>query len=343
MMTSRRSIFGLLLVYLTVTAASVTEAAPPPPINNLTATANLTPAQRSHIREYAEYWCGVLAQATPVEVAGARAKLLDPLRQVQVGDVFRWEYSSAALAPLQDIIGGTNPHTATNAMHVVAFLGTERALEFIVNQCDITVEKDFGARLTAANCFMIAVRLGTLGENETNRALRRLGRAASEEEKWLVLRRQFEAIASVDSAVSRDVQVNVLRATTQRMAKKEAGPSELMQAVYPALKLVRDEYLQLRDQKPFGKELAPVLCDVCSVANDHWDNAQNDPDAKTTYGGAVHISENLLRLIDPELRPGQGTPKTDLGRSWRNSNKPQFSTDHGKWQVVLRRPPYGKP
>ena len=345
-MNSRRSISGALLVLLSVATTSTAGAGPPPPINNLTATAVLNAAQRARIRDYAEYWCDQLAQASPEEVARVRGKLLEPLRALGVGDVFRWEYAKTCLPKLELLIAGDNPHAAVNGMQVVATLATERAVELIIKLCDVEFEKRRGARLTAAKCFPIAVRQETLSDNDINRALRNLGHAAGREEDWLVLRRQFEAIASVQSPVSRDVQVAVLRSMTQAMAEKPEGPSDIMKATYPALKLVRDQYLRMDDraeQKPFGKVLAPVLCDVCTVANEHWDNAQDDPGAKAIYGGAIHITENLLRYIDPELRPGKRAPKTELGPSWRKRDKPRFETDHSKWRAVLRAPPYNKP
>ena len=41
---------------------------------------------------------------------------------------------------------------------------------------------------------------------------------------------------------------------------KQAGPSDLMQAAYPALKLILDEYLRLQptQQQSFGKSLVKV-------------------------------------------------------------------------------------
>ena len=345
-MNSRRSISGALLILLLVATTSTAGAGPPHPISNLAASATINAAQQARIREYAEYWCDQLAEASPEGVAKVRGKLLEPLRALRVGDVFRWEYAKACLPRLEPLIAGDNPHAAVNGMQVVATLATERAVELIIRRCDVEVEERAGARLTAAKCFPIAVRQKTLTDNDINRALRNLGHAAAREHDWLVLRRQFEAIASVQSPVSREVQVAVLRTMTQAMAKQQEGPSDLMRATYPALKLVRDQYLRMDDraeQKPFGKVLAPVLCDVCTVANDHWDNAQDDPGAKAIYGGAIHITENLLRYIDPELRPGKGAPKTQLGPSWRKRDKPRFETDHSKWRAVLSAPPYEKP
>ena len=122
-------------------------------------------------------------------------------------------------------------------------------------------------------------------------------------------------------------------------------PCELMQAVYPALKRMRDDLIVLgrEEQQSFGRVLAPVLCDICSVAQAHWDSAQDDLVAKIAYGGAVQISESMLLLIDPELRPGQRAPKTALGRAWKDRDEPRFTADHDKWQSIIAKPPYKQP
>ncbi len=339
-MSSRHVICSVTLVAFAV--AVRTAVGIPPAISHLADDPQLTESNRQAMRVFSEYWCQRLADDDPKTAGEARAKLLDPFKAVQVSEVFRMEYTKAALPELQKAIEGGKPLAAVNALQVVARLGTPRALETIYENASIEDQASFSIRLWAAKAFLVAARDGTLPTNEINKALRQFGYAAGREPEWLVLRRQFEAIASVDSPVSREVQVSILRETTGRMAKVGDPPSPLMQATYPALKLLRDEYLRLPavEQKPFGKELAPVLSEVCSVANSHWDSAQEDPGAKELYGLAVQISESMLLLIDPDQRPGQQTPRTQLGPAWRERNAPQFRADYGKWQAVLSRPPY---
>ncbi len=339
-MSSRRVICGATLVAFA--AAARVASGSPQPISQLADDPQLTESDRQAIRAYSEFWSQRLSDDDPKTAGEARGRLLDPFKAVQISEVFRMEYTKAALPDLRKAIEGGKPLAAVNALQVVARLGTPRALEAIIENASVEDQENFSIRLWAAKAFLVAAREGTLPTNEINKALRHFGSAASREQEWLVLRRQFEAIASVDSPVSREVQVGILRETTGRMAKTGNGPSDLMQATYPALKLLRDEYLRLPavDQKPFGKELAPVLSEVCSVANSHWDSAQEDPGAKELYGLAVQISESLLLMIDPDQRPGQQTPRTQLGPAWRERNAPQFRADYGKWQAVLSRPPY---
>jgi hypothetical protein len=242
-----------------------------------------------------------------------------------------------------------------NALQILALLGTPASLDVILAHSSIEQEPDLGIRLWAAIGFPTAVRQNALPNNEINKALRDLGEAAASEARaavnkrdddktrWLLLRRQFEAISSVKSQTSREVQVKVLRAVTEAMDNRQ-GPSDLMQATYRALLLMRNEYLDLpaADQERMGKSLAPVLCDLCTVAAAHWDNAQKDKTARESYGGAVHISENLLKMIDARVRPNQTGPRTELGPAWRNARKDQFTNDHDKWRTLLLGPPYYK-
>jgi hypothetical protein len=341
-MISRCCIPGVLLAAAVVATVS---AAPPPRITHLADATRLSERDRQGINNYAEYWCRELRAEDPAAVDAAREKLTDPLlRPVSVGQLFRFTYADAALPHLEGVIREANPQAAVSAMQIAAMLGTPRALEMIIRHASLQDEHEFGIRLWAAKSFPIAVGEGVLPINEIDKALRRFGDAAGREENWLVLRRQFEAIAAVNGNVSRDEQVRVLRSTTDRM-DQQAGPSDLMQATYPALKLMLDEYLRLQpaQQEAFGKSLAPVLCDLCTVANKHWDGAQEDDVARVNYGGAIHISENLLRLIDGRVRPRQAGPRTELGPAWKNRQKTRFNSDHEAWRSVLSKPPYRNP
>ena len=100
-------------------------------------------------------------------------------------------------------------------------------LESIVRHVSIKEQPKFGIRLWAAKAFAIAVEQGTIPPNEINPALRQLAAAAGQETRWLILRRQFEAMAAVDSKVSRDVQVEALATIVKQIGEDEAPRREL--------------------------------------------------------------------------------------------------------------------
>ncbi len=342
-MLSPRSISAAMLTAAISVAAG---AAPPRGINNLASEKSFTEAQRSDIRSYAVDWCDTLGSEQPDDVDEARAKLFEPLRAVVISQEFRFEYAKAALPGLNKAISTGAPHAAVNALQIVAFLGTPEAFNIIVSHVSADDEKVDDIRLWAAKSFAPAVRQGIVPANEINKALRRLETAASREDYWLALQRQFEAIASVNSPLSRELQVNVLRAITSRM-QKQKGPSELMQAAYPALLLLRDWYIPLpgTDQEVvvLGKSLAPVLHDLCTVAQGHWDLAQADPAARQSYGGVVTISENLLKVIDSQVRPATDAPRSEMSKGWSDRDKARFVTGYNQWGSVIKQPPYSPP
>ncbi len=343
-MKSRCSILGGLLALATVAIGTSVHAGPPSRINHLVDKPQLSEPDRANIRKYAEFWSDRLARAEgPADVDDAKAKLVDPMRAVRVGDVFRLEYARSVVAILDKAVQEAPPHAAVNALQVVARLGTPASLEIILSHASVEDEQEYAIRLWAAKAFPVAVQQNVLPANDIDRGLRDLGDAASREPEPLILRRQFEAIASINSPLSRDLQVKVLKAAMEAMEGQE-GPSDLMAAAYVALMIIRNEYLALppADKDTLGKALAPVLCDLCTVAAAHWDSAQEDDAARSSYGGAVLASEYFLKLIDAQVRPQQSRPGTELGPAWRDRQKGRFDSDHAKWRSLLERPPYNK-
>jgi hypothetical protein len=341
-MLSPRSISAAALAAAAISIAA--EGAAPRAIGHLATERVLTEANRADIRAYATEWSGKFASEAPEEVDEARARLFDPLRAVKISQEFRFEYARAVLPGLDKAIAEGTPHGAVNALQIAALLGTPEALNLVVAHMSAEDEKADDIRLWAAKSFAPAVRQGVVPENDVVKALRHLERAAAREDNWLVLQRQFEAIASVESPLSREIQVDVLRSLTARM-QKQKGPSELMQAAYPALLLIRNRYMNLGgpDQELVGKSLAPILHDLCTVAQGHWDRAQADAAARQSYGGAVNISENLLKVIDSRVRPATPAPRSEMWPAWSDRDKARFVTGNDQWASVVRRPPYSPP
>lgn len=334
---SRCAMPGALLVVLAagVSVASA-QGTPPQRINHLVNYSVYGQQDRDRIHAWADYWCGRLERAEPVDVKEIKKNLLDPLTSpVRVDEPFRLAYTEAALPRLRRVIDGDDPHKAYNALQVVGSLGTIEALDLLLAHCDIDDESRTGIRLWAAKGFVLSVRERTLSTNDVNRGVRALQRAAERETKPLVLRRQFEAIDAVNNNVSRDAHLAVLDATVERMAGEESGPSGLMSSTIPALKLIRDRWLQLDGaaKQELGRELQPILCGVLTVARRHWDVAQTSP-MKDDYGEAVELSENVLTVITVAAN----APQTQMGRAWRDRDKPRFTTDHDRWMSILKRP-----
>ncbi len=328
---------------LVFASARVADAAPPRSITDLAGASSLSDEQKSRVGEYAEYWVGQFGGG-PEEVNRARVKLLEPMKAPQVSEFFRLEYGRRLLGRLDGFIGGENPHAAVNAMQVTGFLGTPDALDLILAHCDLQDEKRVDVRLWAAKSLFITVSQPVLGQGDVSRGLRRVAAAASHEDRWLVLQRQFEAVAAVDTRVARDVQIDLLVTTARRMADSP-GPSDLMRATVHAVQLLRETYMKLPrpEQEGFGAVLAPVLGEVVKVADRHWDPVQGNGDAREIYRKAVEACEGLLNFIDRLERPGGSTPQGQLSASWKNRDARRFREGLSKWQETLKGPPYKSP
>jgi hypothetical protein len=197
-----------------------------------------------------------------------------------------------------------------------------------------------------------AHRSGAVFDHAVNQAARTIGRAAAAETDWIALLRQFEALAAVGAALRQKdgagaatvttVQLEALAATIQRLEQSRDGTSDLMRAVHPTLYHLRNTWLNNpAEQKSLGAQLAPLLGRVFDVATAQWEVAQRNPDLKNVYGGAIKISEDLLALIDRQLRSA-GTPQTASQAAWNSGDKPRFEAERSKWLAVLAGPPYAK-
>jgi len=343
-MMSRHCIQPVLLAAAALAVGGVASAAPPR-ISHLTGEITLDDRDRDDISTYGQYWCASLENGTPDEVDRATEELLQPFKAVKVESVFRLEYAHVLLPKLEPIIAGMDTHRAINGLLIAGRLGTPKAVDLLLEHASSADEPDLAKRLWAAVAFPLAVEQGVITERDVTKALREFERAASRETEWLVLRKQLQAIASVDSQLSRELQISVIEAAAQQM-KKGDRYSQLMQAIPQSLVRLREEYLNLigkaRELEQFGTALAPVISDLCTVAEMHWDSAQEDDEAREAYGQTIQLGETLLTMIDAQVRPHNARPRADLGNAWQGRQKPQFADAHKAWIAILSGPPYKK-
>ncbi len=320
----------------------------PPPVNGLVGQDPLSPQDRVQVRTYAEFYCNQLAVGDIPTAEQAKRHLLDPLRSPVISGDFRLEYSKVLVENLAAVIDGDKPHAAVNAMQLIGFLGTDRALGVIKDHIDAQQEDCFEIRLWAAKAFKKAAEAGRLEANDLNPLLRQLGVACRNETEPFVLLRQFEAIASVDSSIARDVLLDAIGKKLDEL-QGQTEPSRLMEAIYPALVRLRDQYLNPRltaaDQKVFGKDIAGLLYKVFEVGSAHWNTIQADEKTRKEFGrsykGAIGLAENFLKAIDRSVRAAE-PPRTQLIIAWEDVDKPRFEAGHQDWHAVLNGPPYNR-
>ncbi len=335
-----------VFVALVLAAVVCSALGDPPPINGLVGQDPLSPQGRLQVRTYAEFYCNQLGTGDIPVAEHAKRQLLDPLRSPVISGDFRQQYSKVLVRNLAAVIDSDKPHAAVNAMQLIGSLGTDRALDVIKDHIDTQQESRFEIRLWAAKAFQMAAEPGRLKADDLNPLLRQFGVACRNETEPLVLRRQFEAIASVERPVARAVLLGAIsKKLDERQAQTE--PSRLMDAIYPALRLLRIQYLNPRllaaDQEVFGKEIAILLYKVFEVGSAHWDTIQTDEKTRKEFGGsykgAIGLAESFLKTIDRTVRAAE-PPRTQLIVAWENVDKPRFEAEHQDWRAVLAGPPY---
>ena len=318
----------------------------PPPVNGLVGQASLSPQDRVQVRTYTDFYCKQLAAGDVQAADEAKQQLLDPLRSPVISGNFRLEYSKVLAANLAGVIGGNKPHAAVNAMQLLGSLGTDQALDVINDHIDTQQESHFEIRLWAAKAFQMVAESDRLDADDLNPLLRQLVIACRNETEPLVLRRQFEAIASVDSQVARDVLLGAIGKKLDEL-QAQPQPSRHMEAIYPALYRLRGQYLNptlpAADQKAFGKDIASLLYKVFEVGAAHWNTIQADEKTRKEFGsnykGAIGLAESFLKTVDRKIRAAE-PPRTQLRSAWENADKPRFDAEHRYWGNVLAGPPY---
>jgi hypothetical protein len=317
-------------------------------------TSALTEPQQAELRRFVTHWVGDLASGDPAKVKEARTRLTQPVSLASL--VFQNAYGRELADPLGRVVTGKDSYAAVNALHIAAAVASDRTIALLLNHVAMANEPQPTIRLTAAKCLAVALpaahRSGAVFDHAVNQAARTIGRAAAAETDWIALLRQFEALAAVGAALRQKdgagaatvttVQLEALAATIQRLEQSRDGTSDLMRAVHPTLYHLRNTWLNNpAEQKSLGAQLAPLLGRVFDVATAQWEVAQRNPDLKNVYGGAIKISEDLLALIDRQLRSA-GTPQTASQAAWNSGDKPRFEAERSKWLAVLAGPPYAK-
>ena len=127
--------------------------------------------------------------------------------------------------------------------------------------------------------------------------------------------------------------------------ESEAPRTDVLRAIDSILPDLRHTYLNLpgTQQATLGRELAGPLVKTLGLAQAQWEKAHNDAEklkVKELYSRMILISEQILKQIDPRVRPGAQTPSTTLHQTWMNADKDRFDADFRRWRSVVRPPAY---
>jgi hypothetical protein len=329
----------------------------------------LTPAQITVLKTFTDHWTGVLKdpKSQPEDVERARGELIRPLdgsNALVASPDFRINYSKLVVSALEDAIRMDNVHAATNAVRVLAQLGTDRAINVLILQADKQNEERWQYRLRAANGCQTILKSGLLEPAKVVEAVKKLHDATGREDHNDVLRHQFAAIIAAanptppgggssaatpltpeDRQKIRDVLITTSAEAVDRFRNGGKGEPPLA-AVNPAIVDLRDKFLSpgssLDEKKAMGKKLGPMLGKVLEIALDHWQDGHANERAKNFYGTAVGTCEGFLLRIDTQIRSGDQSPPDKLHGAWEAGNKDAFVAGLTLWQNILNQPPYEK-
>ncbi len=327
-------------------------AAAPPSIKGLT-TGTPNEQEKQTISEYGAYWCDKLGNsaADPEDIREAKRGLLDPLKQMSVSAAFLNEYDQAILESLVTIIDGEEPQPAVVSLIVLSQLGTDKALEAMLDRSRGSDEPRMHVRLAACRGCKLLLAGNRINARRVPAATRRLREAAKEESDQNILRHQLGAILVADQPMLTDTQRAQIRGYLVQALdgySKLASDSderkvpELFDAVYPVLVEVRNSALKLEPQaqREFGKVLGPCLAKLLAVPSVHWEKAQGSPETKDRYGKAIQFCEGFLQRIDLILGGGGGVQQANLKEAWDAGSREQYLEGLATLETVLSRPTY---
>lgn len=341
------TVIGISIACLVLVCASALAA--PPAITGLTGQTSFSAGDQADIQAYAEYWCEMMTnpgEDTLAEVSTARRRLVEPIRLSTTQ--FRIGYSSALVPLLEQIVKADNQYAAVNALTVLQELGTDRALEALIPFCDRATEKRMPIRLTASRACRRLFNADDVNSIRVKGALSSLVIAAEHEDDGLVLRRQLEALLSVGTPEARESLADALGIVLKRLDQASTPPDpQTVAALDSLLPKLRHTYLNLPgpQQQVFGRQLAGPLVDTLGLAQAQWEKAredqpQNQVQLQSLYASIVLVSEQILKRIDPRVRPSEQAPDTDLHQAWQDSDRERFEADWRRWKSVVRTPGY---
>jgi len=354
-MLRRSAIPRVVAVALCVYIASIAGAAPPS-ITSLASASSLSQAQKDVIDAYAKHWSEMLLRSKddPDQLRKAQRELVEPLRRGGVSELFRNQYGRALLPTLAQVIDEDSGQACVSANLIVSKIGTEKALDLMLDHCSIKDEPRRYSRLAAARGCKQLLAGKDVGRSNIKKniltASRRLLAAAKVEPDQYALRHQLEALLAAHRATLVPAQqaqvrahvIEALRSIAERAGKGDPTAGlELIDAAYPVLFRLKIAFLDPKAlpsvQKQFARDLGPCLVDLLDVGNAHWQAIQAEPKTKQCFGKVVRFIENFIRTISPFADPDRGSIETGLLRHWEN-NQPELY----KQDIKLIRDTLGK-
>lgn len=322
---------------------TVLSQAEPPAITGLTGQTSFTPQDQEKITDYASYWCDELARSESAEVSKIRRKLLTPVHLSSTP--FKMLYSNALVPCLRGIVDQDSAHRAINAIIVLQMLGTDKALDTVVDHCNKIDEPKMHIRLRAVVACGVLMNAESVSPNKVSNAIRALKSAVEEEDDGLVIRRQLEALNSVQNDLASGARTKLAEALgvlADRLKDQNPPPTDQLQAIKSVLPDLLRAYITLpsSERVSLGKVLADPFVQIMQLPFDQWDQAQDKEKLKTLYESIIQPTEQILKRIDQAVRPGGTVPDTHLRDAWIGGTKDRYDQDLKQWSDIVAQRDY---
>lgn len=320
---------------------------------SITGASNLSAEQLAQVKAYAEYYASVLKSSSsrPDEIENARAELVRPMTNIQVSDVFRYEYARVVEPRLKEVAEGGNLHAVINALIVGSMIGGDRSANFLVDHVDSTFQSKWQIRLQASHGVMNVLKGNSLEPRKMIQTAERLRDAALREDNPLVLRYQLSAIEAADhnpvpaadQQRLRSILVDtIVRVIDRVAARTQADPLPMIEVIAEAVSKVRDRYLSAAmgnaERQALGKQLAPAMGKLLGLIAADWDAGHADQRKQRVYSVIIGGMEGFLPAIDVAVRQSQ--TQSAMRQAWDNANKANFESELAKWIAVFQQPQY---
>ncbi|MCP4758006.1 MAG: hypothetical protein GY876_00905 [Planctomycetes bacterium] len=307
----------------------------------------MTPADKTSIGTFVDRYTADLAGDDASLHSTARQKLIMDLHGVagnRATPFFRETYAEILLPKLKDILAKKSPPQSIASCQVAGELGTDSAVTFLSRHLTPEQEPHVGTRIWSAASLRPLINQSNVTPTRIVRVLRDLGRAASAETDWSVLRQQLVTLAAAientrsEEAGSAEVldsgqatQAEVLYTVIQRL---QNGDLDMLRVLEPQMQHVQQQFLDQRDPDTllsFAKTTGPVLGRLYDAILANWEALAENEGAATLAGRMLNQGEVMIVLMNNEIAGGSATATPAYGQAISRGDRAPLEAGRERW------------
>lgn len=340
--------------HILLTALSLVLAAPaaeavalPQDVMEFTRTTSpLTASQKQALQSFITSGVRSLRSDDPEKVVDAREEMLQPLNRVGTSPVFREAFGDMFVQEARPTLEGANPFNMHNAMIVLAHVRTGDSAEYLARALaeNSSQNKNTAGRIAASSMLVMSLRTTPaelIRPRQFNSIIRMIATSASQEDSWVVLQHDFEALVEIGSNPDVPVEIRtnaieqeakVLKETLARISAGKA--TTLARSISPIVLMLRSQFISMEGgiRRTFVSNIQPALVNVIDAGDRAWGNLRSDATLEKSYGDAIYQATVLARLV----AGGTQAPQSDPADYWRNGDRGSYSQTVQEWMKLGR-------